>query len=72
MLGVPVRELDFELIEAEILHDREGEVDAGLDFGLDLLGRAEDVGVVLRKPADAQEAVEHATAFVAVDGAKFG
>src|SRR6516165_2423217 len=71
MLRIPVRELDLELIEAEIFHDGEGEVDAGFDFGLDLLRHTEDVGVVLRETADAEEAVENATPLVAVDGAEF-
>ena len=36
MRGVPVRELDLEFVEAEILHDREGEIDAGFHFAFDL------------------------------------
>src|SRR3974377_1488651 len=71
MLGIPVRELDLELIEAEILHDGEGEVDAGFDFGLDLLRHAEDVGVVLRETADAEEAGRKPTALVAGEGGRW-
>ena len=36
------------------------------DFVFDLIGRAEDVRVVLRKAAHAQQAVHHAAAFVAI------
>src|SRR6266566_4412237 len=72
MRGVPVGELDFEFAEAKIFHDGVGEVDAGFDFRLDLRGHAENVGVVLRETADAEQAVKHPAAFVAIDGAKFG
>ena len=40
------------------------------DFVLDLLRRAEDVRVVLREAADAKQAVHHAGALVAIDGAE--
>ena len=70
MRGIPVRELDFEFVEAEIFHHREGEIDAGCDFGFDLRRHAENVGIVLGEAADAQQAVEHAAALVAIDGAE--
>src|SRR5260370_313879 len=69
---IPIGELDFEFVEAEIFHDGEGELDAGLDFGFDLRGHAEDVRVVLGEAADAEQAVEHAAAFVTIDGAELG
>ena len=54
------------------MQDGFGEVDAGAHLGFDLLGRAEDVGVVLREAADAQQAVHGAGALVAVDVAELG
>src|SRR6266487_4903643 len=72
MRGVPVGELDFEFAEAKIFHDGVGEIDAGFDFRFDLRGHAENVRVVLRETADAEQAVKHAAAFIAIDGAKFG
>src|SRR5713101_1233641 len=72
MRGVPVGELDFEFVEAEIFHDGVSEIDAGFDFRFDLRGHAENVRVVLRESADAEQAVKHAAAFVAIDSAEFG
>src|SRR5216683_3035017 len=71
MRGVPVGELDFEFVEAKIFHDGVGEIDAGLDFRFDLRRHAENVRVVLRESADAEQAMKHATSFVAIDSAKF-
>src|SRR5258708_22952892 len=72
MRGIPVGKLDFEFVEAEILHDGEGKIHARFDFGFDLRGHAEDVRVVLSKAANAEQTVEHAAAFVAIDGAELG
>src|SRR5437016_12739250 len=36
MRGIPIGELDFEFVEAEISYGGEGKVDAGLDFAGDL------------------------------------
>src|SRR5713226_7814656 len=72
MRGIPIGEFDFEFVEAEIFHHGEREIDAGFDFGFDLRGHAKDVRVVLGEAADAQQAVEHAAAFVAINGAEFG
>src|SRR3984957_7037891 len=69
---VPVRKFDLELLEAEIFHDGEGEVDACFDFTFDLRRHAENVGVVLSEAAHAQQTMQHAAAFVAVHGAEFG
>lgn len=69
---VPIGKLDFEFIEAEIFHDGEGKVDAGLDFGFDLRRHAEYVCVVLREPAHAEKSVEHAASLVAINGAELG
>ena len=44
----------------------EGELEAGGDFLLDLVLRAVDVGVVLVEMAHAEQAVERAARFVAV------
>src|SRR6266571_1261423 len=70
--GIPIGELDFEFVEAKIFHDGVGEIDAGFDFRFDLRGHAENVRVVLRESADAEQAVKHAAAFVAIDGAELG
>ena len=70
--GVPIGKLDFEFVEAEIFHYGEGEIDAGFHFAFDLRRRTENVRVILREAADAEQAVEHAAAFVAIDGAKLG
>src|SRR6266436_3288654 len=72
MRSVPIRQFNLEFVEAEIFHHRERKIKASLDFGLDLRRHAEDVRVVLSEAADAKQAVEHAAAFVAIDGAKFG
>ena len=65
--SVPVGKLDFEFVETKILHHREREIDAGLDFAFDLRGHAENVRVVLRKTAHAQQAVQHAAAFITIN-----
>jgi hypothetical protein len=70
--GVPGGELDFEFGEAEGLEDGIGKVDAGDDLVFDLRGGAEDVGVVLGKAADAQQAVHCPATLVAVDVAQLG
>ena len=70
VLRVPGGELDLELLEAEGFEDGLGEVDARGDLVFDLLRSAEDVGVVLRKAANAQQAVHGAAALVAIDIAR--
>jgi hypothetical protein len=60
------RELQPRL-EAERVVDREAEVQAALDLLGDLLLGAEDVGVVLRDVADAQQTVQRAARLVAVN-----
>src|SRR5580692_1110384 len=72
MRGVPIGEFDFEFVEAKIFHYGEGEIDAGFDFGFNLRRCAENVRVILREAANAEQAVEDAAAFVAIDGAEFG
>src|SRR6266436_4150074 len=72
MRGVPVGELDLEFVEAKIFHDGVDKIHAGFDFRFDLRGHAENVRVVLRESADAEQAVKHAASFVAIDSAKFG
>ena len=67
VLRVPGRKLHLELREAEGLQHALGKVDARGDLALDLLRRAEDVRVVLRKAAHAQQSVHRARALVAVD-----
>ena len=67
----PGRELQPRL-EAEEVVDVEAEVQAADDLVLDLLGQAEDVGVVLRDVPDAQQAVEGAARLVAVHEPRLG
>ena len=71
MLGVPIGKFDLKFVEAEIFHDCVGEIDAGFHFGLDLRCHAEDVRVVLRETPHAEQTMQHAAAFVAIDGAEF-
>ena len=59
-----------EVREGQAIEDFEREVDAALDLPLDLLRHAEDVGVVLREPADTRQAAEFTRLLVAVDGAE--
>ena len=72
VVRVPRGELDLELREAEGLEHGLGKVDAGGDFALDLRRHAEDVRVVLRKAAHAQQAVHGSGALVAIDVAELG
>ena len=64
----PRRELEAGL-EAEQPVDREAEVEARRDLVLDLLLGAEDVRVVLREAAHAQQAVQRARGLLAVQQA---
>ena len=59
-------------MEAEGLQHRLGKVDAGDHLVLNLAGSAEDVRVVLRKAAHAQQAVHGSRALVAIDVAQLG
>ena len=67
----PRRELDLDL-EPELVVDRVAELEAAEHLVLDLLGRAEDVRVVLREHPHAQQAVERAGQLVAVQHARLG
>ncbi len=70
VVRVPGGKLDLVLVESVDAQHFEREVDAADDFVFDLLGRAEDVGVVLGEAAHAQQAVHDAGALVAIDGAE--
>ncbi len=61
----PRRELEASLHAEEVV-EVGGVVEAAEHLVLDLLARAEDVRVVLRHVAHAQEAVERASGLVAV------
>jgi hypothetical protein len=71
VVRVPGGELDLEFVEAEGIQHFEREVEAADNFVFDLIGSAEDVGVVLGKAAHAQQAVHHPGALVTIDGAEF-
>ncbi len=60
------------VLEADRLEHELHQVERVLEFVFDLLGRAEEVGVVLREAADAEHAVEFARLLVAVNGAELG
>ena len=66
----PGREVDVVAVEAEGAQDVRGEVEHAQDLVLELVGAAEDVRVVLREAAHAHQAVQHARALEAVDGAE--
>src|SRR5271169_3740813 len=70
--SVPVGELDFVVVKAKILHYGKREINAGFYFAFDLRGCAENVRIILRKAADAEQAMEYAAALIAVDSAEFG
>src|SRR2546423_7337686 len=72
MSGVPIRKLDLELVEAKVLHHREGEIDASLHFFFDLRGGTENVRVVLCETAYSQQAVENAAPLVTIHRAQLG
>ena len=50
--------------------DHQHEIEIILQFAFHLIGSAEDVRIVLRETADAEEAVEDAGALVPIDGAE--
>ena len=70
--GIAAGKLHFVAVEAENAQHFPGEFDAVLNFLFDLLGHAEDVRVVLREAAHAQQSVQHARALVAINGAELG
>ena len=65
-LGRTVRELDLHIVEAEVLVDIEDQPRDRHRFGRDLVGRDEDVRVVLREGAHAHQAVQRARRLVAM------
>src|ERR1017187_5162155 len=68
--AIPGGNLGVVLIEAVGAQGVDGELEAVHHFVFNLVGGAEDVGVILREAADAEEAVEHAGALVAVERAE--
>src|SRR5690606_88904 len=66
------REAHLDVAHAEGVVDAEDEVDEGLDLGLDVLGGAEDVRVVLAETANAVQAVDDAASLVAMQPAEVG
>src|ERR1035437_10225759 len=68
--AIPGGKLRVVLLEAVRGQGIDGELEAVHHFVFNLVRSAEDVGVVLREAADAEESVEHAGALVAVDGAE--
>ena len=71
VVGIPSGKLGLKFVESESLQHREGKLHAAYDFVFDLFGSAEDVSVVLSEAADAQQAMHHSGAFVAIDRAHF-
>src|SRR6185503_16881812 len=66
------RELDLDVFEAENFVDVESKIDTSEDLAAYLLGRAEDMRIVLRKPAHARQSVQRAGEFSAVTRAELG
>ncbi len=63
-------QIDGHVLETEEVVDLEDEVEEGRDLGLDLLRRAEDVGVVLAEGPDPGQTGDHSRSFVAVEAAE--
>ena len=70
--GVAQRYLCLVVVKFQSLEDVEDDIHHLEELVFDLLGGAEDVGVVLREAAHAGQAVELAALLVAVYGAKLG
>ena len=66
------REVGLDVVEAELAEHRLRELDRRFDLADDLLRCAEDVRVVLREAAHAEEAVANAVLLVAVDRPQLG
>ena len=71
LLG-PGRELDEDVLEAEVLVDRQHQIVDLEAFLHDLIFGEEDVRVVLREVAHAQHAVQRARRLVAMHLAELG
>src|SRR5687768_10623240 len=70
LIVAPNRQFDLDVFEAEDFVDMKGEVDATEDFAANLLGRAENVSIVLRKPAHTRQSVQRAGKFGAITRAE--
>src|SRR5579859_174284 len=70
IVGVPDAQLDLVFSEAKSLEDGHGEFHAAHDFALNLLRRAEDVGIILGEAAHPQQAVHHARPLISVHRAQ--
>ena len=70
--GLTHAELDAIVLEADGGKDELHQVERVLEFLFNLIGRAEEVGVVLGEAADSQHAVEFARLLVPIDGAELG
>ncbi|MNS68801.1 hypothetical protein D3C72_1020910 [compost metagenome] len=66
------RQLHRNVLEAEVVVDRERQFVEGLGLRHDLLFRAEDVRIILHKAAHAHQPVQRARRLVAVAGAELG
>ena len=66
MLRIPIRKLNFKFVEPKILHHRERKIHARFHFQFNLRRHAENMRVVLRKSAHAQQSMQHAAPFVAI------
>ena len=71
-LGIAERELHAVVVQADRFEHEPHQVERGTEFLLDLLRRAEEMGIVLREAADAEHAVEFARLLVAINGAELG
>ncbi len=71
MLWIAGGKLHLISIEAEGLEHGVNELDAAFDLSFQLVAHAEDVRIVLGEAANAQQAVHHAGALEAINGAEF-
>jgi hypothetical protein len=72
LLVVAHRQLELEVVEAEVAQHRDDELEDARRLGLQLVLGDEEVRVVLRESAHAREAVQGAGQLVAVDRAVLG
>src|SRR5215469_1357344 len=70
VVGIPDAEFHVELIEAERLQDRERKLHAANYFALNLLRRAEDMGIILRESAYPEQTVHNPRPFIAIHGSQ--
>ena len=69
-LRIANAQIDLVVVKSERIEHEAGEVEDPLELALDLIGRAEEMRVILREPPDAREPVKHAGLLEPVDRAE--